>query len=116
MEGSWTVKIIGRPGGVRGLNHGVINLMGGKVSGGDDHFLYVGTYTQDGNRLKAHVHVRQYAAEGAMPLLIVKGKNEYDLEMTGALKDDTIMASGFMKGTDRRLQVELIRRDPPAPA
>lgn len=56
------------------------------------------------------MHVKQHTAEGAMPLVIVPGKNEYDLEMDGALKDNTIMASGFMKSTDRRLQVELTRR------
>ena len=114
MEGSWTVKTIGRSSGVRGLNHGVITLNDGKVTGGDDHYHYDGTYNQNGNRLKAHVHVKQHTAEGAMPLVIVSGKTEYDLEMDGALKDNTIMASGFMKGTDRRLQVELTRRDLPA--
>jgi len=117
MEGSWTVKTVGKFTGVQGLDHGVITLMNGKVSGGDGHFLYDGTYTQNGNRLEAHVHVKQYAAEGAMPLVIVEGRSNYDLEMTGTLQDNTIMASGFMKGTDRRLKVELTRRrDLPATA
>jgi hypothetical protein len=109
MEGSWTVKTIGRSTEVPGLNHGVIILDDGKVTGGDDHYHYDGTYSQNENRLKAHVHVRQHTAEGAMPLVIVPGKNEYDLEMDGVLRGNTITASGPIKGTDRRLQVELTR-------
>ena len=117
MEGSWAVKSVGKFAGIHGLDHGVITLTNGKVSGGDSHFLYDGTYTQNGNRLEAHVHVKQHAAEGAMPLVIVEGRNDYDLEVTGTRQGNTIMASGFMKGTDRRLEVELTRqRDLPPTA
>jgi hypothetical protein len=110
VEGTWAVKTIGKSSGVLALNHGVITLEAEKVTGGDDHYRYDGTYNQSGNRLKAHVHVEQHTAEGAAPLVIVDGYNKYDLEIDGALRDnDTLFASGFVKGTGRKLHVELTR-------
>ena len=91
--------------------------MGGQAFGGDSAFLYNGTYTQDGNTLKARVHVKRYVSAAAMPISNVMGRDEFDLEVTGTQQDNTITATGIIPGTQLRLAGTLRKqRDIPARA
>jgi hypothetical protein len=97
LEGSWIVNLTDNAGR-QNLGTGVVTFTDGKLSGHDDHFQYDGTYKQNGTTLEADLHVKQYAAIGHTPLIIVKGRNEYDIKVRGTLQGDTIRAQGFKKG------------------
>jgi hypothetical protein len=104
MEGFWTVQFTG----VQGFGAGAITLVGGQVFGGDSTMLYSGTYSQQGNTLRALVHVKQYASVPGMQS--VMGRNEFDLELTGTLQGKTLTASGSVPGTQLRFNATLTKQ------
>ncbi|MGD1097307.1 MAG: GrlR family regulatory protein [Bryobacteraceae bacterium] len=91
MEGFWTIQFTG----VQGMAAGVIVLIGGQVFGGDNGFVYTGTYTQDGNTMTAQVHVKQHAAGIAN----VMGRSEFDLKLNGTLTGNKITVAGQIPST-----------------
>jgi hypothetical protein len=95
MEGFWTVHFKG----VQGLGAGVVTLIGGQLFGGDTGFCFTGTYSQQGNTMTAHVHVKQHVAGMAN----VMGRSEFDLELNGTMQGDTISVTGKIPGTSMHL-------------
>ena len=101
MTGFWVVEFKG----VQGFGSGVLTLINGQVFGGDSSMLYTGTYTEQGNTLRARVHVRQHTAVPGMQS--VMGRNEFDLELNGTLEGNTITATGTIPGSQMRLNATL---------
>jgi uncharacterized protein DUF6680 len=109
MEGFWTLQFTG----VQGWGAGVITFMDGQILGGDEGYLYDGTYTRQGNGFVARVHVKQFVA--GVPN--VMGRTEFDLEMTGTKQGNTITATGAIPGTPLTIAGSLTKqRDLPARA
>jgi hypothetical protein len=95
MEGFWTVHFKG----VQGLGAGVVMLIGGQLFGGDTGFFFRGTYSQQGNTMTAHVHVKQHV----LGMANVMRRNEFDLELNGTMQGDTISVTGKIPGTSMHL-------------
>lgn len=102
MEGFWTVQF----SGVDGFGFGTVTLAGGHIFGGDSGFIYTGTYTAQNGVLKAHVHVRRGAA-GAQSVM---GRDQFDLELTGALQGNSIAANGSIPGTTLGFKAQLVKQ------
>lgn len=109
MEGFWTVQFEG----VQGWGAGVVTLIGGQLFGGDNGYLYNGTYTEKGGALNALVHVKAFVPGTPN----VMGRSEFDLELGGAMQGSTIKATGAIPGTQLRINATLTKqRDLPARA
>lgn len=106
MEGFWTVQF----SGLQGWGAGVITLIHGQVFGGDSGFMYTGTYTQEGNILNAHVHVKPHTTGVTLPVSNVMGRDEFDLDLKGTMDGNRIMATGNIPGTPLQLNGILSRR------
>ncbi len=91
VEGFWTVEFTD----IQGLGFGVVTLVGGQVFGGDNGFLYTGTYSDSGNAVNVRVHVRRVV--DSVPR--VMGLDQFDLELTGMLKGHTLAVTGVIPGT-----------------
>ena len=106
MEGFWTVKF----NGIQGWGAGVITLMGGQLYGGDSSFLYTGTYTQNGDGMQAHVHVKKYFNVPGMQN--VMGRDEFDLELAGTnvSQGNIINVAGTIPGTQLRFSATLAKQ------
>jgi len=102
MEGFWTVQF----NGVLGGGSGVLTLIGGQLFGGDISFLYTGTYEQNVNSLQARVHVSRYAP-GAQNVM---GRDNFDLELTGAKQGNSLNATGTIPGTTFHFGATLTKR------
>jgi T3SS negative regulator,GrlR len=102
MEGFWTVQFTG----VQGWGAGVVTLIHGRVFGGDSAFLYTGTYTADSNNLNAKIQVRRFA----QGMGNVMGRDQFELELTGTLKGNTITATGSIPGTPLKLTGTLTKQ------
>lgn len=102
MEGFWTVQFTG----VQGFGFGVVTLIRGEVFGGDSGFVYTGTYTNQGNTLNARVRVHR----GAPGVQSVMGRDQFDLELTGNMQGNSIVANGSIPGTPLRFQATLTKR------
>jgi hypothetical protein len=90
----------------KGDGYGIVSLMDGKVSGGDNISSYTGTYVQDGDKFAATVAVRRHTQGPAS----VFGVDNVDLTLSG--KSTPTMASCI--GTAKQapsttLQATLIR-------
>ena|SRR5438105_2030481 len=96
MEGFWTVQFTG----IQGFGAGVVTFVNGQVLGGDGGFMYVGTYTQQGDAVKANVHIKQHAAGVAN----VMGRSEFDLQLSGKLNGSKMTLVGTIPGTSLQLQ------------
>jgi hypothetical protein len=95
MEGFWTVHFKG----VQGLGAGVVTLIGGQLFGGDTGFFFTGTYSQQGDTMTAHVHVKQHVPGMAN----VMRRSEFDLKLNGTMQGDTISVTGEIPGTSMHL-------------
>lgn len=99
MEGFWVVQFIG----VEGWGAGVVTLVNGKVFGGDSGYLFMGTYTENGNSFGAQIHVKQHTGGIAN----VMGQSEFDLQLNGTLSGAVISFSGAIPGTQLQIKGEL---------
>lgn len=63
----------------KGEGAGIIVLSDGKIRGGDAAILYLGTYSQDGNDLKANVQTRRHTPG----LPSVFGLDEVSITLSG---------------------------------
>jgi hypothetical protein len=104
MVGFWVVRFKGQ----QGLGAGVLTLINGQVFGGDSSMMYTGSYTEQGNTLHAHVHVKQHTVIPGMQS--VMGLNEFDLELNGPLQGNTIAVTGTIPGTKMRLDATLTKQ------
>jgi hypothetical protein len=107
MEGFWTLEFQG----IEGWGTGVVTLIGGRVLGGDEGYLYIGSYTQTGNVLSAHVHVAPFVPG----IRNVMGQSEFDLDITGidmigAARPKTLLVEGRIPGTELIVKGSLTKR------
>ena len=102
MQGFWTVQF----SGVHGWGAGVLTLIGGQVFGGDTSFLYIGTYSEEGNTMKGRVHVKRHAV--GMPN--VMGRDEFDLELIGTLNGNVMTINARIPGTHLQLSGTLTKQ------
>jgi hypothetical protein len=102
MEGFWTVQFTG----VQGWGAGVATFANGQVFGGDSGYMYVGTYTQQGNTVNAKVHVKPHVA-GAVNVM---GRAEFDLQLSGTLNGNTLVLTGSIPGTQLQLRGTLTKQ------
>jgi hypothetical protein len=107
VEGFWTVEFEG----VEGWGIGVIFLIGGQLFGGDEGYLYMGSYAVQGGTFSARVHVRPFVSG----IVSVMGRSEFDLElsgldMVGAGRQPTLILQGKIPGTDQTLKGRLTKQ------
>jgi len=109
LEGFWTVHFVG----MEGWGKGVVVYIGGRIFGGDSVVMFTGTYDQQGDAVTSKIHVTQIDPQ----LMGVMGRNEYDLDLAGTLKENKLNLSGNIPGTDLRLKATLHKQsDLPARA
>jgi hypothetical protein len=83
IEGLWIVQYEGTAGG----DGGVVVLVKGRVLGGDNAFVYTGTYQSSAETMSARVLVRNFnPAYGNV--LGVKG--DFELTLHGTILGDTV--------------------------
>jgi hypothetical protein len=102
MEGFWLVQF----SGVQGFGGGAVTLVRGRVFGGDSSFVYSGSYTDQGGAPNAKIHVRR-AFPGAQSVM---GRDQFDLELTGAPQGNVIAAKGSIPGTNLAFQAKLTKQ------
>jgi hypothetical protein len=85
VEGFWVVQVEG----VQGSGGGVLVLLKGHVFGGDNAFLYKGTYETDESVVSARVSVHRFLS-GVVSILGIEG--DYELLLRGTVAGDVIKA------------------------
>ena len=89
-----------------GEGHGIISLMDGDVSGGDNISSYTGTYIQQGNKFAATLSVKRHT-QGS---LYVFGVDIDDIKLSGKWTPTTASCFGTAKqAPGMTLQATLIR-------
>jgi hypothetical protein len=73
-----------------GQGTGMVDLVGGRISGRDSFFSYSGSYEVDGARVTARLSTRRLA-EGPTTVL---GFDEVDLTLAGMINAATVCCSG----------------------
>jgi hypothetical protein len=112
MEGFWTVHFQG----VQGWGTGVVTLVGGEIFGGDEGYIYMGTYAENAGAFSARIKVSKHAPG----VLNVMGMEEFELEvkgleLVGATRQQSLHIEGRIPGSDQRLTGVLTKqRDLPA--
>jgi hypothetical protein len=89
MEGLWIVQYEGTAGG----DGGVIVFVRGQALGGDNAFVYSGTYQSDATRISARVLVRNFNPAIGNVLGI---KGDFELIVQGTIQCDTIRGSASL--------------------
>ena len=90
----------------QGEGYGIVSLMDGKVSGGDNISSYAGTYVQDGDKFAATVAVRRHT-QGPPSVF---GIDNVDLMLSGKSTLTTASCIGTAKqAPSTTLQATLIR-------
>jgi hypothetical protein len=107
MDGFWTIQFQG----VEGWGTGFVTLIDGQVFGGDEGYLYIGTYSGEDGNFSATVHVSQFVSGIAN----VMGVTDFDLvitglEMVGAARQKTLHIEGRIPGTEMKLTGALTKR------
>lgn len=102
MEGFYTVQFEG----IQGWGAGVVTLVGGQVFGGDNGYLYTGTYQQSGDTLTASIHVAQFTA--GVPS--VMGQTSFDMLVNGNMSGDHIAVTGTVAGAPASFRGNLTKR------
>ncbi|HYK35684.1 GrlR family regulatory protein [Alloacidobacterium sp.] len=93
IEGLWIVQYEG----VHGGDGGVIVFVNGQLLGGDNGFVYTGTYQSNGKNLSARVLVRNFAPNITNVMGI---KGDFDLEVQGAIDGSVIKGSANLINQD----------------
>src|SRR6266849_4349202 len=89
-----------------GEGHGVISLMDGGVSGGDNLSSYTGTYVQDGDKFAATIAVRRHT-QGPPSVF---GIDNVDITLSGKSTPTTASCIGAaIQAPGTSLQATLIR-------
>lgn len=86
VDGLWIVQYEGTVGG----DAGVIVFIHGQVLGGDNAYVYTGTYQSDGPSLSARVLVRNFNVAIGNVLGI---KGDFELTVLGSTQGDIIKGS-----------------------
>jgi hypothetical protein len=104
IDGFWILQIES----VQGGGGGVVFFRNGKLFGGDNGYLYLGTYNLAGNTVTARVKVEQFLP-GAPNLLGIEA--DYELDVEGKVESDVIRATGTPVGFEvTGLAFKLTRR------
>jgi hypothetical protein len=91
LDGLWTAEF-GSSAGVSG--GGVVVFQDGQVLGGDNAYVYVGSFRFSGSNFKATIRVSPFI-EGAESVFRTSGK-DLTLELTGELTSDGLaIAQGY---------------------
>lgn len=83
IDGLWIVQYEGTQGG----DGGVIVFVRGQILGGDNGFVYTGTYQTDGKVISARVLVRNFAPAIGNVLGI---SGDFELTVQGAVEGNVI--------------------------
>jgi len=105
IDGIWTGEVYG-PFGWE--NRGVFLLENGRIVGGDNRQYSIGTYTQEGDGLKAELLTHYY---GPPRTVFGEAKEEFTTVITGTRNDGEI--HGTISRTDKPqfdLQIRLTKR------
>ena len=87
---------------------GVVVLMNGHIFGGDSGYIYIGTYSEDGNRLSASVQVQQFVPGFAN---VFGGFGSLRIVLNGTRNGDAIEGSGSIEGNPSvRMTFSMLRR------
>jgi hypothetical protein len=90
----------------QGEGYGIVSLVDGRMSGGDNLSSYTGTYVQDGDNFAATIAVRRHT-EG---LPSVFGIDNVDITLSGKSTPTTASCIGAAnQAPDTALQATLIR-------
>jgi hypothetical protein len=89
IEGLWIVQYEGTAGG----DGGVIVLVKGQLLGGDNAFVYTGTYQSDGKTIAARVLVRNFNPAIGNVLGI---KGDFELTLQGTIQGEVIKGSASL--------------------
>lgn len=94
LDGFWTVSF----SATTDMGAGVIAIQGGKATGGDSSFTYIGTITEDesGNfagELKVDRHNNLLPA-------VIPGLDNYALAISGRVSGASFEATGRVKGNE----------------
>ncbi len=91
------------------IGSGIVVLETGRVFGGDSAMIYVGSYTVDGENIKAKLHIQRYANVPGM--VSITGIDDYHLEATGKIGSKEIVLHGHVVGApDIQMVVKAVRR------
>jgi hypothetical protein len=89
----------------QGEGYGIVSLMDGNVSGGDNISSYTGTYVQDGDKFAATIAVRQHT-QGRPSVF---GIDNVDITLSGKSTPTTASCSGTAnQAPDTTFQATLI--------
>jgi hypothetical protein len=90
----------------QGEGYGIVSLMDGDVSGGDNISHYTGTYVQDGDKFTATIAVRRHT-QGAPSVF---GVDNVDITLSGKSTPTTASCIGTaIQAPGTSLQATLIR-------
>jgi hypothetical protein len=89
MDGFWILSVI-TPQFTSG---GVVLFSGGKLFGGDNGFCWTGSYSTNGQTLKARVRVHNFDPK-IKSVFGVDG--DYELHVSGQIQDKTITGTAVM--------------------
>jgi hypothetical protein len=89
IEGLWIVQYEGTAGG----DGGVIVFVQNRVLGGDNAYVYTGTYQSGGERISARVLVRNYNPAIGNVLGI---KGDFELMVEGTIQGEIIKGSASL--------------------
>ena len=87
VDGFWVVQFEG----MKGNGGGVVIFTKGKVFGGDDGYVYTGSYVTEGNSVKARVKVENFLPNVPSVLGVV---GNFELNIDGTLEDGVIKGTG----------------------
>ena len=91
----------------KGEGFGVVSLVDGDVSGGDDISHYTGTYVQDGDKFTATIEVRRHTQ--GQPSMF--GIDDVDITLSGTSTQTMASCCGTAaQAPDMPFQATLIRR------
>jgi len=94
MEGFWIVQYEG----MQGNGGGVAMFIKGQVFGGDTGYTYLGTYTTQGNSVKARVMVRNFIP-GIPSVVGITG--DFELSIDGLVEGNVVNGTGSLVGVQR---------------
>jgi hypothetical protein len=90
---------------VAGEGYGIVSLMDGRMSGGDNLSSFTGTYVQDGDNFAATIAVRRHT-EGPPSVF---GIDNVDITLSGKSTPTTASCIGTANQARAALQATLIR-------
>lgn len=105
LEALWSVEFISN---VQGSGGGVAVFETGRILGGDASYTYVGSYSVNGNGLKADITVANYRGT---PNSVFGNIPKFTLHLEGMPKSDTFDVHGHMiENPALTISIRLTRR------